>query len=116
MFDSTQQSTHILLHAKICEEDLFVRQVEKPSVTLTKGGLTATPYNFLNIVKGESNIFKGGLNPPTPTGKSTTGCAATISAMTSGQNTAGRNIAQKFSGRSLLLFADFDLSCQGEGA
>ena len=43
-------------------------------------------------------------------------CAATMSAMTSGQNTAGRNMAQKFSGRSLLLFADFDLSnCQGGG-
>jgi len=36
--------------------------------------------------------------------------------MTSRQNTAGRNMAQKFSGRSSLLFADFDFSCQGEGA
>jgi len=40
-------------------------------------------------------------------------CAATISVITSGQNTARRNMAQTFSGRSLLLFADFELSCQG---
>jgi len=44
-----------------------VRKVDKkPSGTLTKGGLTATPLKFAKPCQRGSNIFKEGLNLPTP--------------------------------------------------
>ena len=47
---------------------------KKPSVTLIKGGLTATPlYYFLSLVKGGVKCFQRGFKPPPPPDKSTTG-------------------------------------------
>ena len=64
MFDSTL-SQHIFYSMQIYVQTCLSGKLKrKPSVTLTKGGLTATPYNLLSLVKGGSNIFKGGLNPP----------------------------------------------------
>jgi len=44
---NVQQSAHILLHAKIFEEDLFVRQVEKTLSYTDKGGFNSDPPHII---------------------------------------------------------------------
>jgi len=57
MFDSTQQSAHVLLHAKICEEDLFVRQVEKTSSNTDKGGFIIIIYCLIQTTRSISTNY-----------------------------------------------------------